>query len=80
MSYYSKNRLINLIYKDQIETFSAKDHLLYGSSYKGLFNMSLAELIEEYEFFCAEDCSLLLEAKAELAIEEMLRSSQQEEQ
>lgn len=62
------------VYQDSMfDRHGVRDIIMYGSSFKGLDNMTDEELVEDYESMVEEDDELLAEAKADLAINSMLQ-------
>jgi hypothetical protein len=71
-----KQRLIEYLYDayqdSMFDKHSVRDHILYGSNFPGLNNMTDAELIEDYETMVGDEDELLTEIKADAAIVNML--------
>lgn len=71
-----KQQLIDYLYDayqdSMFDRHGKRDIILYGSSFKGLNNMTDEELVEDYESCVSEDDELLAEARADLAINGML--------
>lgn len=76
LSEKTREEIITHLLKDNVESMSYQDqieeYLLNGLNLKGYNNMTDEELVEEYGAYIEEDDSLLIEAKAELAIEKMI--------
>lgn len=71
-----KQKLIEYLYDayqdSMFDKHSVRDHILYGSSFPGLNNMTDAELIEDYETMVGDDDEMLIEIKADMEIVKML--------
>ena len=68
-----RDKLIEIMYHDLVDNFSAKDTILYGCNFPGLYYMTDQRLLAEYESYAEDDDELLAEVRAELAINNMLQ-------
>jgi hypothetical protein len=69
-----KKRLIEVLWDDMEGCFDVRDYIRYGGNFKGLYNMTDKELLEEYESYVSDDDELLAEVRVELAVNDMLKS------
>jgi hypothetical protein len=72
MNETTRQKLIDMLSDYTESSFDLSDHINYGSSFKGLYNMTDQELVEEYEMYADDDDELLAESRAALAIDKML--------
>ena len=76
MSPELKKKLIAYMYdayeNSLLDKHSVYDFVMYGSTFPGIVNMSDEQLIDDYESMVDDDNELLVEVKADMAVNKML--------